>query len=226
MSVGILLLKLTLAPALVVGATLVGRRWGPRAGGIMIALPLVAGPILLVITLQHGDTFGARAARGSLLGVVALSAFCVVFALATAPGWAAALGAGWLAYAAIGAAGSRWDAPPLLGLAIALAALAIARVLLGADVGSGESPRAPPAWDLYARGVSTAALVFAITTAAAALGPAVSGVLTPFPIATSVLAAFALAHDGAGAARSMLRGFVAALPAFAAFFFVVAVALA
>jgi hypothetical protein len=224
--VGILLLKVTLAPALVIAATLVGRRRGSRTGGILIALPLVAGPILLVITLEHGEAFGARAARASLLGVVALSAFCVVFARATRLGWTAALGAGWLAYAAIAAAGSPWDAPPLAGLAVAFAALAVARALLGADAGPGEALRAAPPWDLYARGLSTAVLVILITTAADTLGPAISGALTPFPIATSVLAAFALAHDGPGAAIAMLRGFVAALPAFAAFFFAVAVALA
>jgi hypothetical protein len=128
-----LLLKLALAPALVVGATVAGRRWGSRASGILIALPLVAGPILLVITLQHGEAFGARAARGSLLGVLALSAFCVVFARMTRLGWAWALAVGWLTYAAVAAAASRWDPPPLAGLAVALAAVAIARTLLGAD---------------------------------------------------------------------------------------------
>jgi hypothetical protein len=163
---------------------------------------------------------------GSLPGVVALSAFCVVFARATRLGWTAALGAGWLAYAAVAAIGSPWDAPPLAGLAVALTALAVARALLGADTGPGQAPRTPPSWDLYARGLSTGVLVVSVTTAADTLGAAVSGALTPFPIATSVVAAFALAHDGPGAATAMLRGFVAALPAFAAFFFAVAVALA
>jgi hypothetical protein len=222
--VGILLLKLVLAPALVVGATLAGRRWGPRIGGILIALPLVAGPILLVITLEQGEDFGARAARASLLGIVALSAFCVVFARA-GPGWIRALLWSWLAYAVVGAVASRWDAPPPAGLAIALAALTGARLLLGTDDRAGDAPRTPPPWDLYARALSTAVLVVTITTAADGLGPAVSGVLTPFPIATSVLAAFSLAHDGPRAAAAMLRGFVSALPGFAAFFFVVAVAL-
>jgi hypothetical protein len=224
--VGVLLLKLALAPALVIGATLAGRRWGSRAGGMLIALPLVAGPILLVITLEHGHAFGAHAARGALPGVVALSAFCVVFARMKRLGWTAALALGWLAYGAIAAAGSSWDAPPPAGLAVALAALALARVLLGTHEAAVESPPAPPPWDLYARVVSTALLVFTITTAADTLGPAWSGVLTPFPVATSVLAAFALAHDGPAAAVAMLRGFVAALPIFAVFFFVVALALA
>ncbi len=221
-----LLLKLALAPALVVGATLAGRRWGSRAGGVLIALPVVAGPILLVITLEHGEAFGAHAARGALLGVVALSAFCVVFAHTRRRGWVPALVVGWLAYSVIAAAASRWDAPPLAGFAVALAAVVAARVMLGVDAGPGDAPRTPPPWDLYARAASTALLVTTITSAADALGPALSGVLTPFPIATSVLAAFTLSHDGPDAAVAMLRGFVAALPAFAAFFFVVALALA
>ncbi|HTD58974.1 MAG TPA: hypothetical protein VK672_08780 [Solirubrobacteraceae bacterium] len=63
-----LVLKVALAPLLVVGVTLAARRWGPRVGGMLIALPVVAGPILLVITLEHGEVFGARAARGALSG--------------------------------------------------------------------------------------------------------------------------------------------------------------
>jgi hypothetical protein len=220
-----LLLKMALAPALVIGATLVGRRWGWRVGGILIALPLVAGPILLVLTLEHGKDFGAHAARGALLGMAALGAFCVVFARAQRLGWVSALASGWFAYGVIAAAGSRWDAPPLVGLAVAVTAIAISRVLLGADDDAGDTRRTPPPWDLYARGASTAVLVFTITTAANTLGPAVSGVLTPFPIATSVLAAFALARDGPAAVTSILRGLVAGLPAFAALLFAAALAL-
>jgi hypothetical protein len=88
-----LVLKVSLAPALVLGVTLAARRWGPRLGGMLIALPLVAGSILLVITLEHGEVFAARAARGALLGVVALSAFCVAFAAHTSPGAARSRGA-------------------------------------------------------------------------------------------------------------------------------------
>jgi hypothetical protein len=230
--VGTLVLKVALAPALVVGVTLATRRWGSRVGGMLIALPVVAGPILLVITLDHGELFGARTARGALLGVVALSAFCVAFA-AAAPRlrWPAVLLIGWAAYAGVAACGSRWDAPPVAGLASALAALLLARAVLNrADhtrrTGHIETlTSSPPPWDLYARAASTAVLVVALTTAAGALGPAVSGVLTPFPIAASVLGAFTLAHDGPAASIAMLRGFVVALPGFAVFFFAVAVAL-
>jgi hypothetical protein len=99
-------------------------------------------------------------------------------------------------------------------------------MLLGADDDDDDAHGTPSPWDLYARGAFTAVLVFAITTAADRLGLAVSGVLTPFPIATSVLAAFALARDGPAVATSMLHGFVAALPAFAALRFAAGFALA
>jgi hypothetical protein len=225
--VATLVLKIALAPALVVCVTLAARRWGPRVGGMLIALPVVAGPILLVIALEHGDVFAARVARGALLGVVALSAFCVVFAIAAAARmrWPGVLLIGWVAYAAVAAAGSRWDAPPVAGLASALAALLLARAFFGRkDQTDALAPARPP-WDLYARAGSTAALVIVLTTAAGALGPAVSGVLTPFPVAGSVLGVFTLAHNGPAASRAMLRGFVVALPGFAVFFFAVALAL-
>lgn len=221
-----LVLKVVLAPTLVVGVTLAARRWGPRVGGMLIALPVVAGPILLVITLEHGEVFGARAARGALLGVVALSAFCVAFAAAATPmRWPAVLLIGWAAYAGVAACGSRWDAPPVAGLATALVALLFAQAFLRSKGDTDALSSSRPPWDLYARAGATAALVIVLTTAAGALGPAISGVLTPFPIAASVLAAFTLAHDGPAASVAMLRGFVAALPGFAAFFFAVAIAL-
>ena len=52
-----LLLKLTLAPALVALATYVARRLGPRAGGMVSGIPVVAGPIVLIYAIEHGDRF-------------------------------------------------------------------------------------------------------------------------------------------------------------------------
>jgi hypothetical protein len=45
----VLALKLLLAPLLVVASSLAGRRWGPRLAGILVVLPIVAGPILLIL---------------------------------------------------------------------------------------------------------------------------------------------------------------------------------
>jgi hypothetical protein len=76
--VAVLLAKLLLAPACVVAVSLAGRRWGIAVAGILGGLPVVAGPILVVLTLVHGSAFGAEAAAGTLLGLAALTLFVVV----------------------------------------------------------------------------------------------------------------------------------------------------
>ena len=222
-----LALKVALAPLLVVAATLAGRRWGAAVAGIVTAIPVVAGPILAIITIEHGREFGADAARSALLGIVALAAFSVAFARAAGAGrsWPAALGLGWLAYFAVAAVLSRIDAPAIVGFLAALAAIVAAAYLIGPPPRRVFPARPPPAWDLPARAGLTAILVIALTGAAGALGPALSGVLTPFPVAMSVIAAFVLAQDGGDAAVSLLHGFVRALPGFAISFLVVAIVL-
>ena len=50
----VLALKLLLAPLLVVASSLAGRRWGPQVAGVTVVLPVVAGPILLILYLDHG----------------------------------------------------------------------------------------------------------------------------------------------------------------------------
>jgi hypothetical protein len=119
----LLLVKLTLAPLLVVGSSLAGRRWGHEVSGLLVALPLVAGPILLITTLQHGAHFGAGVATASLLGLVALGLFAVVFARTSQRrGWLVALLVGWLAFLLVALAFSTVAIPAGIGLVLASAA--------------------------------------------------------------------------------------------------------
>jgi hypothetical protein len=220
----VLALKVTLAPLLVTLATLAGRRWGAVVAGAVTALPIVAGPILAIIAIEHGREFGDAAARSALLGVVALAASCVAFARTADHGWPATIAAGWLVYGVVAAALSGVHVPPAAGLALALAALVVAAMLLGPRPAVG--PRSPPpSWDLPVRAVLTAVLVLTLTGLAGGLGPALSGVLTPFPIATTVMVGFVLAQDGPAALRNLLHGFVRVLPAIALSFLAAAVAL-
>ena len=223
----VLALKVALAPMLVVLATLSGRRWGAAVAGVVTAIPVVAGPILAIIAIEHGRAFGEQAARASLLGVVALCAYCVVFARAAAAGrdWPAALALAYLAFAVVAAVAALIDVTPVAGFAAALAAIAAAWVLIPPPGSGAPPPSPPPAWDLPARIALTIALVLLITGLAGTLGPALSGVLTPFPIATTVVVSFSLAQDGPDATLSLLRGFVRALPGFALCFFAAALAL-
>src|ERR1700709_685539 len=88
-----------LAPAFAIAVSLAGRRWGVRVAGILGGLPVVAGPILVVLTLVHGRQFGTEAAEGTLLGLAALTLFVVAFGKASERvGPVQSLLAGWAAF--------------------------------------------------------------------------------------------------------------------------------
>jgi hypothetical protein len=222
----ILLLKLLLAPALVVGSSLAGRRWGPRVSGMFAALPIVAGPILLITCLEHGTQFGARAASAALLGLISLSLFVLTFAWAARSwGWSTTLPLSWAVCLLADMALSRLTVAPGWGLALVLASAWTVTKLLPGRSTEPEATAATvswPWWDLPARAVATALLVMTLSAMSGAVGPSMTGVLAPFPIATSVLAAFILAQRGTVDAVRLLRGVPRGLCGFAAFCFLVA----
>jgi hypothetical protein len=217
--VAVLLLKLLLAPALVVASTLAGRRWGAAVTGALVAFPIVAGPVLLVIHLEHGAAFTRESAAASLLGLVSLAAFALVFAwLGRRCSWPAALTAGWVAVLAVDAGLALLRLPLPAALAVTTAAIAAAAPAMPRPpAGTGTGTRLPPNWDLLARCLATAALVVSLTTASAVLGPHWTGLLATVPTAASVVAAFALAQGGPGEATRMLAGLLRGLLGFAVF---------
>ncbi|HWQ10961.1 MAG TPA: hypothetical protein VN436_17700, partial [Holophaga sp.] len=78
----ILVLKLLLTPLLITLATLAGRRWGPAFSGWFIGFPLTSGPVSIILALQDGKAFAARAAVGNLGGLASISVFCLAYAVA------------------------------------------------------------------------------------------------------------------------------------------------
>jgi len=222
----LLAVKLLLAPCFVVGASLAARRFGPRTGGLIAGLPVVAGPILLVYALAHGSGFAAGAAAGTLLGLVSLTAFVVVYGrLAGRLSWAAGMLAGWLAFAVPTAALTAVSIPLGAALAIAGAGLLVGLTALPRPGPGVSAPAPPPSWDLPTRALCALALVLALTAVSGWLGPQLSGLLAPFPVITTVLATFTHAQRGAGEALRLLRGLLSGLGAFALFCFTLAVSL-
>lgn len=194
--------------------------------GILGGLPVVAGPILLVLTLLHGRSFGADAAAGTLLGLVALTTFVVVYGRA-APGMspAATVIVGWAAFLVGVALLSPIRPQPLVSMILAGTAFALGLRLLPAPPQPLAAQGTLPWWDLPARAAAALALVVALTAASGALGPHLSGLLAPFPIITSVLAVFTHAHGGTDQVRVLLRNFLVGFYGFAAFCFTLAVTL-
>ena len=221
----LLLLKLTLAPALVALASMLGRRFGPRLAGWLAGFPIVAGPVLLFFALEQGPAFAADAARQTLPGFVSLCAFCVVYNwTALKFSWKGSLPAGWAAFAL----GTLLLKPLVFSLPAAwftaLTALGVAYKLLP-GITEPEELTAPPAWDIVLRMAATAAIVLTLTALAGWLGPRLSGLLTPFPVASTVLVVFAHMQQGAGAVERVIKGLLLALISFSIFCVILSVCL-
>ncbi len=222
---GVLLaLKLLLAPALVVLSSLAARRWGPRLGGILVTIPIVAGPILLIIYLEHGAAFAAQAATAATAANVALAVFalCLIVLVDRVP-WPLTMLMAWTAVLLTDLGLARLPAPAWVALIAAVIALHTVQYVLRRQAVVPVAPTRMPWWDLPARALATAALVLVVTGAATAVGPELSGVLAPFPIALSVVCAFAAAQSGRSGVIGLLRGIVPGLDGFALFCFIVAV---
>jgi hypothetical protein len=215
-------LQLMVAPGLVGVSTLAARRWGLRLGGLVSAFPAIVGPLLLIDAHEHGTAFAAKAASGTLLGLVALSGFALAYGrTALRAGWRTSLAAGWAAAAGIAALLAAVDAGPLAGLAAATLSLVVAYCLLPSGA-AALAVSSAPRWDLPLRMALTAALVVSLAAAATRFGPVAGGLLAALPVLASVLAVFTHEQHGAAALCALLRGMLSGMAGFVVFCVLVA----
>jgi len=219
-----LLLKVVVTPALIAAATLAGRRWGDRLSGWLVGLPLTSGPVLFFLAIDQGSRFATTAALAVLVGTISQVAFAVAYAWAAArTGWPVATAAGCAVFALSTIGFQRVSLPALPAFALVTASLMLATLLM---------PRSRPAarrvsasrWDLPVRIVVATGLVLLLTGIASAIGPHLTGLLSPFPVYAGVLTIFAH-RQSADAAINVLRGLLLGLFSFAAFFLVLAIGL-
>jgi hypothetical protein len=217
----ILALRIFLTPFLVIGATLAGRRWGPSVGGWLIGFPLNSAPVSLILALQYGSEFATRAGIGTLAGLASLCAFNFAYALISrkANWWVSSLATSIVYFIATWV----WNifALPLIPTFIIVVSAIGLVIWLVPGRTIAPNPIPAPRWDLPLRVFIATIFVIAITGSAAVLGAQLSGLLTPFPIFGTVLAAFAHRQQGADAAIQLLRGMTLSLFGVAGFFLVV-----
>jgi hypothetical protein len=219
--------ELGIAPTLAAAATLAARRWGARVGGVLSAFPAIVGPVLLITALEHGRPFAARAANGTLLGLVALSAFAVVYARTAARcRWGVSLALGWAGAATaatcVGLC-ARHMGPPA-GVLVAIASLIAARRALPRPVNAPavRDPLNRARGAIPLRMAATALLVTTLSAASGQLGALAGGMLAALPVLVSVLVVFTDREAGAPAVIELLRGVLGGTVGFVAFCQVVA----
>jgi hypothetical protein len=217
----LLILKVTLTPLLIALATLAARRWGPAVGGWIAGLPLTSGPVSVFLAVEQAPAFAARAACGTLLGLIAVAFFCVAYARsAKNSAWLRSTTLGLAFYSLVTWAISLSSFGLMVSILLALPALAVALIVLG--VPALGAPGVPaPRWDLPVRMATATAMVLLITGVASVVGAKWSGLLSPFPVFACVMAVFSHDNGGSYAAHRLLRGVVLGSFAFASFFVVV-----
>lgn len=212
-----LALKLLLVPSLIGLVSLAGRRWGPTITGWLAGLPLVAGPILFLLWLEQGTEFVRGATLYSLAAVAPTTAFAVVYAWSSRR-WA------WpvttvLAY-------SMWL---LFAITVFMLPVGIVSATLLAVSSLVVAPRVfprqmstpviaqSPKFDIKIRMLAGVVLTLLVTSIANIGGTRVSGILSMFPVLSSILAVSIHRSGGSVAAIAVLRGLASGLWSLGAF---------
>jgi hypothetical protein len=225
--VATLVLRLALAPAIVLIASLAQRRLGPRYGGRIVGFPLTTGPLLVVICLQYGPDAAARAAAGVISGLMVVVCFCLGYAYLAVrlrPLWslAGALVAGVLTGTAMSAV-----RPPWLATLVVLTGVVVGLTTWPAVPGPG-SPAAgrDTAAAVATRMAVTGGLVAGLAAAARVVGPFLAGTLSSMPVILAVVVPATHRANGPSAATEILRGAMASIGSTVVFITVVAYAVA
>ena len=217
----LLALKLFLAPVLIGLVSLAGRRWGPAVGGWLVSLPLTSAPVMLFLAIDQGTAFASRASQDTLLGIMSVASFCLVYYwFSFRFGWTVSTLAGWGAFFALTIVLEGITLPLLVSFVAVIIFLTIVLIVMP-DSQSKDITIDPPPWDTPLRMLVATAFVLGLTSAAAILGPQLSGLLAPFPMFTTILAVFTHHLQGAKVARRLLRGVVAGSFTFVSFFLVI-----
>jgi uncharacterized membrane protein (GlpM family) len=211
-----LALKLLLVPTFLFGLSIAGRVLGPSIAGWLAGLPVVAGPILLILALENGHAFAAQAAIASTAAVLASVSFSLAYAHAAQRlAWPFALLAGLAAWCVAALVLSILPSNLVAAAVLALLTLTAAPRLFPAAVASTAKPMG--AAELGLRMATGAGLTLAVSQGAQVLGGTWSGLLAVFPVIGIVLAVFSHRSSGAAFAATLLRAMATGLYAFAAF---------
>lgn len=213
----IFLLKITLMPSVIALVTLAIRRWGNQIGGLIGSMPWIAGPILIFFILEQGKAFGIRAIPGIMTGILALLSFCFSYSTFSRK-WS------WLPTLLISYGIYTLTALFFNSLALSLGVsygVVMGSVLLALRYFPKPGPEPIKArrlpFDIPIRMLVATLFTLLITGLAGVLGPTWSGILTPFPILTSILAIFSHTLQGSNGTITTLRGLVLGLLGFTTF---------
>jgi hypothetical protein len=203
-----LALRMAVAAAFVVTASLITERSGPAIGALVATLPVSAGPAYLFLAIDHDAAFIAQGALASMPmnGATVLMSLALVHLLqrhSTLVSLAAGLSI-WFVFAYLVRS---FDWSLAGGVALNVAALALCLPLVQ-RFRRARMPLIVRRWyDIPLRAALVAALVATVVTTSGIVGPRISGVMTLFPVVfTSLMLILAPRIGGPATAAVLANG--------------------
>jgi hypothetical protein len=210
--------KVLISPLLLATSTFAMHKWGAVVGGLILGMPLVSGPVSVMLFTQYGSHFAVSAAYGTLLGFVAAAAFCASYAFVSRyRSWQESLLASLVAFFV-----SVWLLSLVhmsLGWILGFVLMALTSLAFTiAEPDEAPTVAAPRKRSLAIRMVAAGFVVLLITASARFLGPEMSGLLAPLPVLATIMAVSFHRNSKSDAVHGLLRSAVLGSWGGAAFF--------
>ncbi|HET8997258.1 MAG TPA: hypothetical protein VFN42_11375 [Acetobacteraceae bacterium] len=215
----LVLLRAAVAIVVVVGASALAEAAGPFWGGLIVSLPISAGPAYVMLGLQHDAAFIAAGALASLAAnAVSLLYMFIIIVLAPRLRWPLVLAIGlavWFAVAWV-VRQVHWDLTGVLLLNLAMLGSLLWLSRSARRIDTVRAKPTPRRWfELPMRALMVGTLTASVVTASQWLGPSLTGMAAVFPIATTGLALVTLPRLGGRATAALFASTLVAMPGFA-----------
>lgn len=228
-------LRLALVAGAVAGASLAARRGGHGVAGVITGMPVIVGPLMGFLLLDHQAAQVQAIAWATLVCLPAtlLHGLCFAWCAMRWP-WGVCIVLATLAYVGLAALLSGLGLPAWLGLLLAAAGPWCTPRWMPSTEPRSDGPAVAlpealpriPTSELVCRVLAAVAVAAVVLLGAPTLPPTVSGALVAIPIAGSVLPCFTLPLHGQVATVRLLSGFARGLRGFMAFMAVLYLGLA
>jgi hypothetical protein len=204
--------KMFLVALLTLVATEVAERAGPVVGGLVASLPVSSGPAYFFLALDHDAAYIADAAVASFTGIAAAGVMVIAYVLLAQRQNTAVAVIGSLVFWALAEAGFAAVGHNLEFGLFASAAMYVVGIILmyrhaAVKLEGGKAKLSV----LVIRGLSVAALLGAVETAAAVAGPGTAGTFAAVPITYIAMMVILQNRHGGPASAAVMAHTIPAL---------------
>jgi hypothetical protein len=200
-----LALRMAIAAAFVITASIITERSGPAIGALVASLPVSAGPSYIFLAIDHDAAFLAQGALAGLSINAATILMCLAYLfLARRFSLAVSLAGGISVWATFAVLGSVFHLSLAVGIALNVAAFALVLPLVQ-RFRSARMPLITRRWyDIPMRAALVATVVAIVVTLSSRVGATISGIIALFPVVFTSLILILHPRIGAPATAAVM----------------------